>query len=416
MYSHTMNDSHMSTPTADVDPMLYDVSNQLARAQLSRQISNTSSTFRQRAARIFKPNSAGNSPQNIQRRRTSASQRPTRYRSELYSNHVPVLRHGLPQSQEHLRRVPAARPVSWHPSSVSVHRASACSSSYYPPSRQSIAECQDMTANHHSHPMPQSYMGSNNPMDQRSSMDGSMFSYQSSAMGLFENNSVGYDLDTSYRSCVGFDSTRQEQFPNIPPAAHNPNLSNVDYSTQTWAESLSTFPSYTNPPTPEFLPIQFPGDAWHGLMGNVNTHLPKKQSKELVGMGLYDSPNRENFEPGAAINQSFGGRPVHSPLESTGKGLKLEETWQPPEEGDASEVDEEEQEDDDDCQNLPTDANHTTQLGPEVVAHLTYSNLSDQSFFFDNDEMYYDSIAVNQGIPGMVLNMQGGFLQPSTWV
>ena len=411
MYSNPVINGHVSLPTSDADTILYDVSNRMARAQLARQISNGSSTFKQRAARIFKPNSAGNSPQNIQRRRTSASHKPTRHRSEFLCNNVPVMRQGVLQPQEQLRQVPPTRPMSWHPSSVATHRGSTCSSNYYAPSRQS------MTVNRHSLSISQHGQDQNSPMDQCSSIDGSMFSYPSSAMGLYENNPVGYDLDSSYRSCVGFDSSGQAPYPNIPVAFGNSNYSSMDYSTQTWAESLSTFPSYTNPPTPEFLPIQLPSDLWQGLTGNSTTNLPKKQSKELVGMGLYDNPTCENLDLETTISQSFGDSLLHSQQESTGKGLKLEETWQPPEKDDASEADDDDEDEEEDEDESPSnDATYGVQEGPEAVTHLTYGNLSDKSFFFDNDETYYDNIVVNQGIPGVAPSMQGAALQLSTWV
>jgi hypothetical protein len=96
--------------------------------------------------------------------------------------------------------------------------------------------------------------------------------------------------------------------------------------------------------------------------------------EKLVALGLYDAP--EPPLTWSALN------------EGTGKGLKLEETWQPPEEEDG------EDEDDDASSEAsveepspPLPAVHQpSQHLPVHVKAQTPGNMEGQSFFFDEDE------------------------------
>ncbi|QDS77170.1 hypothetical protein FKW77_001778 [Venturia effusa] len=84
----------------------------------------------------------------------------------------------------------------------------------------------------------------------------------------------------------------------------------------------------------------------------------REQSTELIGLGLYDPPGT-----------------ILPFMHRDGKGLKLEETWQPPEEMEDADADEE-SEDEEEEPPRPEDA----QL-PQ--ARLPMVNLSGQSYFFD---------------------------------
>ncbi|CAI4210229.1 unnamed protein product [Parascedosporium putredinis] len=89
------------------------------------------------------------------------------------------------------------------------------------------------------------------------------------------------------------------------------------------------------------------------LSSEVATPYQQLQESEdegeiLVGMGLYDAPEKCEADPGLNNYRSTlssllgGGAPKLN--ESPGKGLKLEETWQPPETDDEDEDDEDEDE------------------------------------------------------------------------
>lgn len=101
--------------------------------------------------------------------------------------------------------------------------------------------------------------------------------------------------------------------------------------------------------------------------------------EKLVALGLYDLPESATSWTGFA--------------EATGKGLKLEETWQPPEGDD----EEEEEEDADDASSaasmeepsppLPAVDEKTQQLQlPVQVKPQTLGSMEGQSFFFDDEE------------------------------
>lgn len=128
--------------------------------------------------------------------------------------------------------------------------------------------------------------------------------------------------------------------------------------------AINGFNSNTAPPTPEnFLPIQHPEPSlqsdnaipFHSLSDS------EQEGEELVGMGLYDVPEKaapldpqlDNYR--ALMMSQFLG-PAYGKQEPTRKGLKLEETWNPPVSDDEEEEDGESEEDD---EGLPVDSTST---------------------------------------------------------
>ena len=103
----------------------------------------------------------------------------------------------------------------------------------------------------------------------------------------------------------------------------------------------------------------------------------------LSGIGLYDD-KVPNFMPGTT-----SGDPNR---DSIGKGLKLEETWEPPK-------DDEENDDDDEEGSYSTDEAEEIEEDPAIMTTATqhaqtafyppYGDLSQQSFFFSNDDDMY---------------------------
>lgn len=321
------------------------------------------------------------------------------------------------------RIAPANRPMSWHPSSMASNRPVAPTSGYYAPSRHSITAPESSNVSNDQTGLTQSTtypdMESVMSIDPYSSFDSSSMSYQPSTMGLYENHPLGLDLAATYRSCLGYDSTNQSQQPNMSISGDYPDFSAVAYPTQAWAESLLAFPSYTNPPTPDFLPIQHPSDLWQGYMNNSSPPIAKKPSKELVGMGLYDSPGKDSFALDTVMGGHHGGMTNYQPQpETTGKGLKLEETWHPPGDEEGSEVGGEEA-DEETCP--VTSANNkgpsgSKYVGEEDVPFSTYGDLSNRSFFFDSDEVYLDGTGFNSAIPTTAPNLHGYALQDYAWM
>ena len=180
----------------------------------------------------------------------------------------------------------------------------------------------------------------------------------------------------------------QVQYPFIsqPPVYETMPATHAQQSQQ-WPQSDAYFPIFSQVPQniPEVppMPAQALGQSARKNKATSAPQLRRKKSKELVGMGLYDDRG-SNFLSG--INSAVG---AELKVGSLGKGLKLEETWQPPNE------DEEEEDDNDDYSTDEADeveeaplpimtqnsAKSSTALGP------TYNNdMSNQSFFFNDDD------------------------------
>ena len=400
----------------DVDAVLFDVSNRMARAQLARQISSSSS-FRERASRVLKPNSVGNSPQNLQRRRTVTAQMTARRRSDMYNQNIPTPRSGVEIQPGHQSwSLSNVRPVSWHPTSMGSSRTSvrgtcARTSSYEPQARNSFVGYQTVAMNGLPTPMTQPDLNADFPVDPLFSLDGSCIPYQQQIVQQSQPpmtipqgySPAGLSLDTSYQSYIPSDSSYHLQYPAVPSSADYPSCSPMNYAAQTWAESLSAFPTYTAPPTPDFLPIQNPSDMWQGATTAVQPRLNKPRSKELVGMGLYDHPDRNSFSLDSVTESHVDSFVAHPHHESVGKGLKLEETWQPP----AEEEEDEEAESSDEEEQQVEDTSPVV-AGKQVwqvdimedkmheAEQPSYGDMSNQSFFFDGDDTYFDGSAYAQ--------------------
>lgn len=146
-----------------------------------------------------------------------------------------------------------------------------------------------------------------------------------------------------------------------------------------------------------FMPTQAPSSNPQELNVNARPRMTRRASKELVSIGLYDHDDNDFM---SALNSAVGPDPNR---DSLGKGLKLEETWQPPnhdEEEDEEGYSTDEAEDIDEVpQMLPASA------APELQTSFyppTYGDLSNQSFFFNDDDQYAseshysDYYAINQ--------------------
>lgn len=147
-------------------------------------------------------------------------------------------------------------------------------------------------------------------------------------------------------------------------------------------------------------------------------------------MGLYDTiDDRHSFSTDSATKSHIGSFVTDVQHESLGKGLKLEETWIPPAESD--EEDHSESSDEQDQQQVEAiilpiaaplgpsagqiwqmDASDVMASKAQEALQPTYEDMSNQSFFFDNDDNYYDGGAFGQ----MQSNLQGVALKDFMWV
>ena len=181
-----------------------------------------------------------------------------------------------------------------------------------------------------------------------------------------------------------------------------PVFSPMPYPTSAWTNHMLSLGARTAPPTPDLLPIQNHSEKLENR-GSDASSLPRKDSKELVGMGLYDGPDRNSWSLESMLDGPTSLISAHRP-ESTGKGLKLEETWEPPEEDDETDGEEQDEEMEDDGDQEREVQTVQELEGDEEMFRLAEGalglgnqgdkssqrplNMSNRSFFFESDDSF----------------------------
>jgi hypothetical protein len=280
--------------------------------------------------------------------------------------------------------------------------------------------------------MTQPDLGQDLPVDPSFSLDCPSLAYPGP-------DPAGYDAGLAYPPPAPFVPDGLVPYTTMAMSDGYHAFSPMDHAaTQSWTESLAAYPAYAPSPPPGFLPIQHPSDLWQSddadRTGDLDLpELPRSNSKELVGMGLYDHPDRPSQSLNSLAGGLLGGCTADPHRESMGKGLKLEETWEPPEEDKSSDEDEdgeaeaEEEEEaeaaEEGTEDAPYSDDEDVSPGSQAVADQAqaaypppYMDLSNQSFFFDDtygDGMEYEQPNVDMGT-GMS-NLHGGVLGDFGW-
>jgi len=235
--------------------------------------------------------------------------------------------------------------------------------------------------------------------------------------------SAGLDDGATIYPYGPLDFNGHEVLSSMQPSAQAlPTYSSSGYSTQDWPEyTFSGLEGKSAPPTPDFLPIQYPPSssvAWEEFDNAQGSPLSQTKSKELVGMGLYDSPDSNSLAmstfPGA-----YGLGQYHSVLQSrhgsVGKGLKLEETWQPPDDADG-----ENDPDDDEAYSTDEgeekshnrfDSSPTTQDSNNVREEF-----SNSTFFYDNEDRYPRNLAYDQDMSTFGYSALEAGMEDTNWL
>ncbi|MCJ1224293.1 hypothetical protein MMC12_000938 [Toensbergia leucococca] len=370
---------------ADLDVMLNDVSYHMARSQLSRQLSgnssNGSTTIRKRAAKVTKANSVGNSPHAINRRKTIAPH--TRMRNSS------GLQHEAARTQDHNswhsngdddRQRGPERPMSWHPASTTLETP-AETYLYHNLLRENVSS---------------THLANSGVIAPRYYTDFIMSNGSDFTHKEYDQSNLNYGISplsngtsSAYASA---DTATQSQFPNMPLSYGYGTCTSGTSQTQDFSHVSAMFPTYIAPSSPDFLPIQYPLDPWQEIDIDSTTRIQKKRSKELVGMGLYDHGNSTQSH---ALTQI-----AHLQREPLGKGLKLEETWQPPK---GKQEEEEDDDDEEDDSSIDDAEDGSPMLLPgkddiQATSYPTCSDLSDQTFFFENDDQYFNFLAFEKAM------------------
>ncbi|KAL6704277.1 hypothetical protein ACN47E_008341 [Coniothyrium glycines] len=322
------------------------MSGHLHSSQLPHRISRTSiSQPSCRPARVEKPKSHQNSPRTMERRKTTTE-------NKLYAtldDHYKMM-FGIAPEESIEDRPQLSRPVSWHPSSAQFQSSR--------PTKDLDGMPQQSRQHQHS-PSGMSYHGSDfYSLSTRNSMLEPMPNVSNHSTG---HRNHRYSEDSHYSWLSGAQQTPSHVISAVTP----PSSEHLPWYLQQWALKNQAYASQNE--SNDFLPIQHPGE--HDVV-------MEDEGEKLVALGLYDAP-----EP----SLSWGGL-----VEGTGKGLKLEETWQPPE-------DEDDEQDADDASSeasvdepsppLPAVNQHTPHLQMPVNLKAQHAgSMEGQSFFFDEDE------------------------------
>ncbi|GKU01745.1 hypothetical protein FLAG1_03853 [Fusarium langsethiae] len=320
------------------DVMLDDYTQQMACSQTSRRLSRGSNGQRSggSAMRVVKPSSANNSPRSsslMARRKTlmndGNSQRRQQQIIEQLSSFCDI------ESQQPYQR--SSRPVSWHPSSygqtsTTHQQMPALATSYSPVSQQDLYG----SYSHYSPMMGSTSCGtsplafSHLPLPYQSADNMAYNPYQGSCMS---QHSPAGSLAMDTRSMPATSAPVETAYSN-----------GWDWNNFIMHGFVST-----TPPTPETLPqsqLSQPAVS-EDIQYQALDDASEEEGEILVGMGLYDAPEKFNEDPQLNNYRSTVSSLLGSSFRScepSGKGLKLEETWEPPKSDDDEDDDDDEEE------------------------------------------------------------------------
>ncbi|EGX91432.1 hypothetical protein CCM_05590 [Cordyceps militaris CM01] len=295
------------------------------------------------AMRVMKPASANNSPRSAilaARRRTMMNDgtNPRRQQQVLdYLNTAQNL--GLPRQDA----VPSqGRPLSWHPSShLVVPQANFQHTTGTNPisTPNMYTDYQDMYfgAGSQYSPMVESYSTNTSPA--------SAFSPLPASFPLENEQYYGTDgWDMTQKPGALYTPTEEcQMFPNSLPSnmvsGQVQGNNGVD-----WNNFIMHGFNRTSPPTPETF-LQPPQHYQQSMQERPAPYPQVEPAEEeegeiLVGMGLYDTPEKHQEDPQlnnyhSTVTSLLGS--TFRLTEPVGKGLKLEETWEPPKSDDEDE-------------------------------------------------------------------------------
>ncbi|CAD6570093.1 MAG: hypothetical protein ASARMPREDX12_003303 [Alectoria sarmentosa] len=385
--------------STDYDIMLQDVSNHLSRSQLLRRLSthssSTSGSGKIAPARITKQNSAGNSPHNVQRRRTTANtartyarlsqKSPYQTQEQILSNY-----HGSRQS------MPMERPMSWHPGSEMISTPATQVPTSEPVLGNTIAGLQNLAVSGQSASSVQQSIENAFSMGYGFPISRPLNMYEQSPTGLEDYEAMPesmYRPESLYTSepmhnPYPYNTFQQYQHSYMPHPPTQDTYPPASYQVPQWPEAQPCFANDVQDSQAMADLSQWSSNPGPKLNVKAAPQVLKRANKVLSGIGLYDD-KAPDFVPGTSCDYN---------RDSIGKGLKLEETWQPPKDDDENDDDDDDDDDDGDG-SYSTDEAEEIEEDPPIMAsapqhaptafYPTYGDLSNQSFFFTNDDDPY---------------------------
>ena len=328
--------------------------------------------------RISKPCGVAVSPHNIQRRRTTASH-PIRASQTVSQAGTPYGRSTTANTTS------SQRPMSWHPGSRLHQEPTTVPLSTESKLGNTIAEFETLAV---SGPIPPVF---EEPvtMGHISTPSGDVFDQL--ATGYSSWDYLPIDPNAPYPSYGNLNMSSANQY--YIPTQYDCFHGQAGYQTTEYMDAHSISQVYQTPTAMEMLPIQYAAHTTSDIGLGYPPKIATKKSRELVGMGLYDDKNGSMDSPVDAMGAQSRNIYTDPNRSSMGKGLKLEETWQPPGSGSTEEA--EDYSSDEAEEDLPV-APPSQQTQPQVFSD--YKDLSNQSFFFESDDQYSNYLAMEQAM------------------
>ncbi|KAK3359978.1 hypothetical protein B0T25DRAFT_534368 [Lasiosphaeria hispida] len=326
--------SHAGYAAAN-DAMLDELSRQLVAAN-SRRLSRGSGSQRMgNAARITKPGSANNSPRSSMlqsRRRTliGESLQGRFHPQPVDINYLPTPASELPQEPIYERETRPTRPVSWHPTSHMVHPQPYPQQQAMPYAFSQFNDAEIYASLQHLPPTPAVYSGYNSPSSSFSPLSLPYSSHGSQQYYSPTNRSLPAQHTPAYQPTLGTAGTMSDiaylPGPKVGEA--------LDWNPFTVHGS---YDRSTAPPTPEDFDQAPRAVTKVANDEDLIPYQPLEDDEEsegeiLYGMGLYDMPDKSDgslLDLHRSTVFSLLGSTGPYP-EPTGKGLKLEDAWEPP--------------------------------------------------------------------------------------
>ena len=292
--------------------------------------------------------------------------------------------------------------MSWHPGSKDYRSPGTYVATSEPIIGNTIAELENLAVSSTAAPSVQQSIQDAFAMGYGYPINAPTTTCEESPIAMPGYGTLGPASEPVYDSYPTYSISDLPQYPPMPQATTFSAYPAPNYQLpQQWPHGRGyAINSQVPQPIPNYPPAQLPAKTMR--QSKATLRLTRKGSQELVGMGLYDD-KASDFT--SSLNSALSVDPNRDAL---GKGLKLEETWQPP--------NDDEEEDDDEAYSSD-EAEEVEETPPSFMASApaeaqtaflpNYGDLSDQSFFFNDDEEYINNdqyanyLAYGQGLSGV---------------
>ena len=286
--------------------------------------------------------------------------------------------------------MPFARPMSWQPGSETLQTPTMQIPMSEPAIGNTIAGMESLAVSGTPESAVQQSIENAFAMGYGYPVSKSTSTYQQSPTEVEGYDTYGAVSESMYNSYLAYNVSAQPQYPCMPQAPIYDMYTSVNYQLPQYTQPEPDYTATAQAPQTnlDYLSMAYPAIKPPKTSTRTRTQLPRRGSKELVGMGLYDDEDK-NFM--STLNSALSNDPNR---DSVGKGLKLEETWEPPKD------DEDDEDDDNDEQEEGYSSEEVEEVdeilgiqstappGIQTAFYPPYADLSNQSFFFSEDNEY----------------------------